>query len=141
MAIDPLKLLLLFCYPILCSPIIKTLQPSSDDREVYETLENKSDLVSILTNICELDISNQLITTPSATPRGFPCVKDFGPVEDGESKLGTRKKKSLFARQYDKKHQFVPRTTREVAGTSAVQSATRLLFKTIFLGLHMSRII
>ena len=76
---------------------------------MYKTLdEHDSDLESILTNICELDVRAHSITTPSATKHGFPCVKDHQITKDSKMASGG-KKKSLFAMQFDKKHNYVPR--------------------------------
>ena len=70
--------------------------------------DHDKDLHSILTNICELDVCAKTITTPSPTKNGFPSVKDH--MITNESKISTsRKKKSLFAMQFDKTHGFVPK--------------------------------
>ena len=73
---------------------------------MYKTLDDHdTDLAAILSNICELDVRSKIITTPTATKNGFPCVKDHKVSKDSKLTSGG-KKKSLFAMQYDKRHNF-----------------------------------
>ena len=52
--------------------------------------------------------------------------QDFRVSEGGDSQVGSsRQKKSLFARQYDKRYQFVPRIKKDVVDKPVQQHATR----------------
>ncbi|KAL5251188.1 hypothetical protein ACHWQZ_G016781 [Mnemiopsis leidyi] len=84
-------------------------EPCSEDSDVYKTLDDHdTDLASILSNICELDVRSKTITTPTATKNGFPSVKDHKISSDSKLTSGGRKK-SLFAMQFDKRNNFTPK--------------------------------
>lgn len=54
-----------------------------------------------------MDVRDLKITTPAPSKRGFPSVADY--QVSGDVKVGERKKKSMFAAQFDKTHNFTPR--------------------------------
>ena len=74
-----------------------------DDKDVFQSMDARDgDLVSVLTDITEMSISNKPVVVPAASARGFPCANDFKLTSEKDSKS----RKSLFAQQYDKKYNF-----------------------------------